>query len=402
MVSRLHIPSGIHFECTGCGNCCLNWPVPLTSADVGRLKTLSNDSSSFKPLHSGDLRYRGFSHTLEKRSDGKCALLTEDNRCSLHSQYGESAKPAMCQLFPYAFTETPSGVFTYASFASTGVLYNSGRPLADQEPMLEEKFALYKQLFPEVKTDWSNAQLLDGYALPWDEYLSIESNLLRVLSNNNDTAAMDKLSECSDIAIAALPPSVSAEVTPPMPVSAEILDQLLLRHLSILYLPDNVFGESQFDLDARQLMSEIAGAPERVSLPNGFNTEDSFADLTGVTMDASSFKPTETAAFVEELLQRFIYARVFAKLYFGAGYAHLSLISGIHHLFFLVALVRLRVKQIIISRPEQKITFEDVAEILRTVERRLTQLNLSKQSCMMLEVLLSSPARLIRVKQLAQ
>ena len=42
----LHIPEGINFECSGCGNCCFSWPVPLTPADVRRIEEIKSWSGT--------------------------------------------------------------------------------------------------------------------------------------------------------------------------------------------------------------------------------------------------------------------------------------------------------------------------------------------------------------------
>lgn len=437
----LQIPQGIRFECTGCGNCCFNWPVPLTDADANRIRDLSGSTqalpSGAKPtanvlddglirrLATGDLRYRGFTHTLEKRDDGRCRFLTEENRCSLHSQLGEESKPSMCRLFPYAFNETPSGAFVYVSFASTGVLYNSGRLLMDQKSLLSTRLQLYRHLYPQIKHDWSRIQLLDGCPITWDEYLLIDGQFLNTLTfddnaghaeqeraasvcnknNSNDnsnakTSALDKIIECSGLAKNALPTSTIAESSLPTSAPPHVVDQLLLKYLCYLYLPASVFAEEQFDLDAQSLMVELAYPPDVVLMPDSDGGDGtSYEHLTNCRFDRLSDSDTINA--IDNLLTRFLYARVFAKMYFGPTYGHFSVIAGLHHLTLLVALVRLRLKQMFLKTGEP-VTFENAAEVLRVIERRFTQTNLSSTSCFVLEVLLMSRCRIDGVASIVQ
>jgi hypothetical protein len=103
----------------------------------------------------------------------------------------------------------------------------------------------------------------------------------------------------------------------------------------------------------------------------------------------------------DELLKRFLYCRIFSKLYFGAGYGNLSLLSGLHHIMTAVSLARIIFKSkgwIELGEEEQ---FNRLAELIRVLERRLTVASLSRESITILEVLLASPARMARILSLA-
>jgi Fe-S-cluster containining protein len=123
-----------------------------------------------------------FQYTMEKRADGRCVFLTEQNRCALHERFGAESKPAMCQLFPYTFTEAPDGYYASVSFASTGALFNQGKPLEDQREHLLNRMSLFKKLFPALKLDWSQIQLADGIPMRWAQYLLLERPLLAKLN----------------------------------------------------------------------------------------------------------------------------------------------------------------------------------------------------------------------------
>jgi len=381
LVQSLHIPDHIRFECSGCGNCCLEWPVPATTEDVARIESLTTDAP-FRALKSGDQKFRGFSHTLEKREDGRCHFLTENNRCRLHEEHGCDAKPAMCRLFPHAFSFTPSGIYVYVSFASSGVLSNHGRLLNEQRELLEQRLKLYEQLFPTTRPDWSKLQLLDGHALPWDDFLRIDKQLLDVFDSPEFDSTEHRLLECSRVIAACLPPGADPESMPPVEASPATIDHIILKHLFNAYLPADVFSHSEFDIDARALMTDIVQPkPEQMD----------FEKLQQVTLGRLDED-------TEQLIHRFAYARLFAKLYLGPNFAYLSLLSGIHHFYFVVALIRLRIKQLQLDG--HKVDFLEAAEVVRTIERRLSQMNFSPQSSAVMEVLFSSPARPTRLQAL--
>jgi hypothetical protein len=357
----------------------MHWPVPATDEDVQKIP-----QGTFRKLPGGAAKMRGFTHTLEKRADGRCTFLADDNRCSLHADKGIDAKPGMCQLFPYSFTPTPSGTYLYVSFASTGVLENFGTPLTEQRADMEAQLQLFAKLFPAVDADWSTAQLIDGVPLSWEQYLALEEAILDCLKTNN---VVDGLIQSSRLVQKSLPSPASADRLPPVEAAPKDVDKLILNALWSLYFPQDVFSEQTFDIDARSLMNSLVHPPSNITIFGG-NGAGVFLNTNLGTLDEKS----------ENLLARFVYTRIFGKLFFGRSYAHLSLLAGLHHLFFVVALIRMQLK--LRAGAGKPVEFWDVAELLRTCERRMTQMDFSRESSAILEVLLASPARLERLKNL--
>ncbi len=399
-MDELHIPDGINFECSGCGNCCLQWPVPVTVEDKLRIAALpkfttgsgAESGTFFRPLKSGDPKFQSFSFTLEKSADGRCEFLTSEERCLLHAEYGSEAKPAMCQLFPYTFNQTPGGTCVSVSFASTGALLNFGRPLSEQREFLAQKWRLFKSLFPSLRPDWSQTQLVDGHLISWQEYLRVDAELIRLIGGP-ERRVDKKLAAASRFLQEQLPPSTNLERLPKMEARPKMVDQLLLKELFELYLPDDIFTMRLPDLDAQALMRQFVSPPPVVQIASA-KSKYGFKELLDAELG-------ELDAQSEDLLNRFVYCRVFAKLYFGAGFANLSVLSGIHHLMLLIALVRLKVKMKLKNGGGKAIEFLELVEIVRALERRLSQVSFSKESVAILEVLLCSSERTERILSLA-
>ncbi|HEY9785661.1 MAG TPA: YkgJ family cysteine cluster protein [Candidatus Obscuribacterales bacterium] len=455
----LHIPEGIRFQCTGCANCCYGWPVPATQADFDRITALlpqfqedmgkgaltpSIGSHSlfreFKQQSSSKLG--AFKHTLEKRSDGKCEFLMSDNRCWLHHKFGAEAKPAMCQLFPYTFTETPSGTYVSVSFAASGVLFNAGQLLTEQRPMLMSTFELFKRLFPNLTLDWSTCQLIDGVPLSWTDYLEIESPILNKLHLTLSAHALSAqaLADSSRQPAASVEPSRTQAISGrPQPTSTafpseparryartdrllkeearliaqrldrsmnlnelakvearpKIVDQLVLKYFAEAYFPEDVYANNACDLDTEAFIKQLVNPPEKIPLV-----------ITGKKLSAQElmqYHLGDLAEECEDLITRFIYCRLFSKLYFAAGLGGLSLIAAIHHLVLIIALLRISLKARYKDEDTKgkDISFVEVAESLRAIERRLTVTNFSDKSRAIIEVLLSSPERMERILSLA-
>jgi|AGTN01.2.fsa_nt_gi Predicted Fe-S-cluster oxidoreductase len=402
----LHIMDGINFDCSGCGNCCFEWPVPLTKLDFQKLSKYADEEkidrhSLFRVLATNqeDEKLMVFTHSLEKRDDGRCEFLTADKRCRLHIERDAASKPSMCQLFPYTFTSTPSGVFASVSFASTGVILNSGRPLSEQSELLAQRHELFRTLFPGLTLDWSGVQVVDGLPITWPEYIEKEKPIISRLASCAGSSRVERiLFEETEAFRKMVANSSKLDNLAGLTVRPKTIDQVLLAGLLYLYFPEQVFSMSVCDLDARGLMKTVLDQPERVPI-NYKNKNYSIDEL-------NRFRLGRLSEAQEDILRRFLLCRVFSKLYFGPGFNYMSIIAGMHHLCLLVALVRIRLKLALLdaeleSEQAAEFLFSNLVEEVRLLERRLTVANFSGETTAMLEVLLASPQRIDRIISLA-
>lgn len=402
----LHIMDGINFDCSGCGNCCFEWPVPLTESDFQKLSKYADDEkidphSLFRVLATNreDEKLMVFTHSLEKRDDGRCRFLTADKRCRLHMERDVAAKPSMCQLFPYTFTSTPSGVFASVSFASTGVILNSGRPLSEQSELLAQRHELFKTLFPGLKLDWSGIQVIDGLPITWQAYIENELPIISKLASCAGVSRVERiLFEETDKFRRMVANSSKLDNLAGLTVRPKTIDQVLLSQLLYLYFPEQVFSFGVCDLDARGLMKMVLDEPDKLAID--------YKDRSYTIDELNRFRLGRLPEAHEDILRRFLLCRVFSKLYFGPGFNYMSIIAGLHHLCLLVALVRIRLKLALLdaeldSGDAFEFLFSNIVEEVRVLERRLTVANFSGETGAMLEVLLASPQRIERIISLA-
>lgn len=400
--NALHIPPNINFECSGCAGCCFEWPVPLTRLDFesvqGSAERLGvSHDGLFRVLNVDDEKMTGFSHSLEKGSDGLCPFLTDEKRCRLHRDFGVDAKPSMCRLFPYTFTKTPSGTYASVSFASTAALTNYGKPLSEQRELLEARHGLFTRLFSKLELDWSSIQLVDGMPLSWSDYLDLETAILSTLEKERaGSSRVDRgLLQGAIVARAEVPRGVNLDDLAQFPGSQKTVDIALLNALLETYNPENAYSSAPCQLDAREIMQQAFSATDGLPIKYRGNTIS-----VGKLASLSLGRLTDET---EDLLRRFAYCRIFSKLYFGPGFNFLSLLAGLHHLTVIVALVRLilKLERLCGAELNEENQFERVTEMVRVIERRLTIATYSSEAVAMLEVLLSSPARVERLISLA-
>lgn len=415
------------------------WPVPVTQSDYLRitshLEPLTDEQAGLNYFKERDTasssaaadKLNQFPYILEKQLDGRCTFLTDELRCHLHENFGETAKPSMCQLFPYTFTEAPDGFYAGLSFAASGVLFNSGRSLEEQRDFLKTRLALFKRLFPNLRLDWSTIQLYDGQPLKWVDYLLAEKKLLRIFrplsappegdddddgvttSNGGIALTINKqLLMASTLLTELVPKEVDLDHENLLDVSPLQTDLVIVRHLLDFFLPADTYAARRDAFGAHVFKQHLTQPPDIVQMLISNETSVPLAQICRLKLghlDDDS----------EELLRRFVYCRIFGKLYFGAGFGHLSVISGFHHLGLLVALVRIRLKFLhfynshkvginvnIIEMKMPPVSFVEVAELIRGLERRLSSLQYSKEVAVSLQVLLESPLRFARIIALSE
>lgn len=310
----------------------------------------------------------------------------------------------MCQLFPYTFTLTPSGAYASLSFASTGVLFNRGTPLVEQENFLLNRLELFMKLFPN-EPDWSGIQLVDGVPLKWIDYLLIEKKILAAINASNEQSiSRENLLGQSRFLISKLPHSVDLDNAHLTKVRPLFIDQVLIKLLYEMYFVDDVYNEATTEFDQKAFLTMLSDQQRSVVIKFGEQGD------SGGTINFKSINELRLGVLPSEfsnLLIRFLYCRIFSKLYFGPGFGGLSMLAGFHHLIVLISLVRIHLKIMALSSAEdpalklKELDFVWFSEQIRILERRLTVATLSRESHAILEVLLQSPARIERILSLA-
>jgi Fe-S-cluster containining protein len=398
---QLHLPEGINYECTGCGKCCGGWAVPMTAVDYERISKIDwgqrmpkfQAADLYRPLKAYEKQGTPYTHAIKESTTGQCPFVV-DNLCFIHSQFESETKPSICQLFPYSFNETPSGVYATVSFVSMGVIHNSGKPLLEQRDYMEKKLADFQALFPGHHPNWAKLELTNGKPISWDEYLLVESDIVASLQNRA-LSMEDRFRDASKKLLkrvktaASTPVAVATEVKPTSALKP--LDHHLLLTLHKMYFPTKLHGRGEGDFKVMRFLQQIAvkgiGNKFRLALPSG---SYSMEQLSAVEWDG--FDPD-----IESLLYRYFYSRIFAKLYFGAGFGQLTVITGFHHLGLLYALVKMQSKALALSRGVNKVSYVDVVAAIRQLEKRMGETSVDGMAAAAFELLMFSSSRLDRM-----
>lgn len=432
-MSELRLPDRINYECTACGKCCSGWAVPMTEADYDRISAVDwgqydkrfSGVNLFRELRRYEKQNTPYSHKIVSDT-GVCPFLV-DNLCFIHSKNGSEFKPSICQLFPYCFSVTPSGVYATVSYVSAGAVYNSGLPLNQQQELLERKYAEFCKLYPEHKPDWSAIQLTVNQPMGWQEYLDHEAVMLAILSDGS-RSLKEKLLSCSDYLRSrvvkpqaasggtaggatpdALAPVQSAAATASEagsntkddyvqlhsrpraasePVPLKDIDEHLLATFHQMYFPAKPLKQGDGDFNAvRFILQKFMGSKKLAFA--GQMERLSQAELLAVPWP-------EDDAEIAGVFERYVYSHIFGKKYFGAGFGNVSLIAGFHHLCMVYALARLHARGLAKMRGAPQVSMVDVVVAVRQLERQLGETRLGGWSCAVWELLLFSGKRLER------
>ncbi len=387
---ELHIPEGINYECTGCGKCCGGWAVPMTQEDYERISDgdwtsmheVYGQKELFRQLKKQESKGTPYTHKIISDT-GICPFLV-NNLCHMHSKYGSEFKPSICQLFPYCFSETPTGVYATVSYVSQGAIYNSGKPLAEQRQLLETKWAEFQKLYPDYKPDWSAIKLTVGQELSWQQYLELEGPILQILRDASMPLA-DRMRKASDLLLSRVQRAgnaASAHDTASGAAALKPLDLSLLITFHKMYYPVKTLKRGEGDFGVGRLVRQHFLGGHRLAAPKESFSVEELKEIEW---------PQDQE--INNILDRYFYSYVFGKKYFGAGFGQVSVIAGFHHLILMLALIRLQSKISARLRKASVVNVLDVAATVRQMERQVGESKLSGSSAAVWELLLFSPGR---------
>jgi lysine-N-methylase len=174
-----------NWSCHRCGNCCREYFVTVTDEERQRIEKQGwANRPEFKgqPLFAryGPLWRR--EHRLSHRPDGSCIFLDERGLCRIHGEFGEQAKPIVCQFYPYMLAPSDTELRVSVRFSCPSVVKNLGRPVKDQIAQVRE---YAKKLIPLNARPPKPPPLRPGHAVAWPQLLDVVESLDKILSKGD-------------------------------------------------------------------------------------------------------------------------------------------------------------------------------------------------------------------------
>jgi|CXWL01.1.fsa_nt_gi lysine-N-methylase len=332
----------------------------------------------------------GRSWALNKREGGACVFLDEQNRCRIHAEFGEAAKPLACRIFPFSVRPTERGWQASLRFDCPSVTSSKGAPLSSHRDWLNR---LVGELPEPIMDAGETVELARGLAAHQGE---IDAIVRRVSLWLGDTQ-IPTLERCVGVAKLITLLSQARLKSVRGPRFADLLDILvqtirgesisgisestarqrgMLRqavlahagHVSLAELRSGIRGRlTQRWRQLRTARRMLTGDGDAPPLP-GIPTTVPFEQIEQVRPSV------ENTCRIEDLVGRYLTSRIEGASIFGAGYYGWSVLDGCAALCLSVAVSGWLARYLAAASGSHRIRFQDVATALGMVDRATTRL----------------------------
>ena len=378
--------AGQRWSCHSCGNCCRTLVEHVTDAERRRIV----EQGWAKELGVEPVVRSGRSWVLNKRADGACVFLDEENRCRIHARFGAAAKPLACRVFPFSVRPTRNGWRASLRFDCPSATASKGEPIGAHRAWLGE---LVGELTPEVRTE-NEVVLLKRSVRADSREVDELMRRLRHWLDDADVSMTDRLvgaarvtsmlagaklkkvrgsrfADLVDLLFETLPGEIATAPETPAAKQRGMLRQAAFahaEHVTLAELRSGVFGrlrERWMQLrSARRFLKGGGVVPAAPGLAAGV----AFAAVESVG------PADERPADVEDLLHRYLTARIEGDTVFGAGYYGWPVLDGLAALWLSIAAAGWLARHEAAAEQRERVSFADVATALGVVDRAATRL----------------------------
>lgn len=383
---------GQKFTCRGCTRCCHDLVVHLTTADVERIDrnvgATVTDANGETPSY---LRL-GRAWVLAKRPDGACVFLTDQGKCRLHADFGPTAKPLACRMFPFTVRLVDKEWQAAIRFDCPTVARSDGQSLSAYR---DELGGLSKSLSSVVTSESDAVELSRGVTGTASEVRGVIEAMDRCMRSGRsdvgferrlrtvafvcDMLARAKLEKVRETRLGELVEmlfsgaSDELDASPLEPASARarrLFRQLVFAYGTSMSLDDLRRGRiARFAMILRQLRDARRFKRGRGLLPWSDTGEPTFAQVETIRSAVG-----EDAGAISELLTRYLRGRLASRAICGAGYYGWPLFEGLAALWLGVVAIGWFARVSACRAGRDRINLDDVVDGVGMVDRGIGRL----------------------------
>lgn len=374
------------WSCHSCANCCRTLVEHLFDTECERIDRQGwADKLGVAPY----VRV-GRGRVLNKREDGVCVFLDEDNRCKIHAEYGEESKPLACRVFPFSVRPVEGGWQASLRFDCPSVIASKGQPISQHRLWLTE---LVRQLDHKVPRRDELPCLQRGIRATVEEVNAVTSRYFRWLRRDELSMAQrlvgaarvattlgaasfakvrgPRFTELLDLLFGALPAECQTAPEPPTARQQGMLRQLAFahaEHVTVAEMRAGLLGRLRRRWQQLQSARRFRRGSGFVPPLPGFAGTVTFDTVEAVGV------PSERTPDLEDLLFRYLAARIEGHSVFGQGYYGWPIISGLAALSLSLATAGWLARYAAAVAGRTSTTFEDIARSVGIVDRAATRL----------------------------
>lgn len=374
------------WSCHSCANCCRTLVGHLFHDECERIDRQGwQDKLGVAPY----VRI-GRNKVLNKRADGACVFLDKDNRCKIHAEYGEDAKPLACQIFPFSVRPIGGGWQASLRFDCPSVISSKGQPIGHYRSWLMNLVKKLDHKAPDGEEEpllqrsiRATADEIDAITTRFRRWLRSDelSMTQRLIGAAQITTTLDgasfakvrgpRFAELFDLLFEALPSECKTEPDPPTRRQRGMLRQVAFAHAEHVTLTEmraGMFGRlgKRWHQLRRAKRFRIGRGP--VPLLPGFEGSTTFERVESVK------RPSEHTEEIDELLSRHVIGRLESRSVFGHGYYGWPVINGLGALWLSIAVVGWLARYTAASEGTEAVAFEHIGRAMGIVDRAATRL----------------------------
>ncbi len=378
------------WSCHSCGDCCRTLVGHLFPHERNRLDA---DGWAEKLGVAPYIRL-GRQRVLNKRPDGACVFLDDKNRCRIHTELGEDAKPLACRIFPFTVRPTEQGWQAALRFDCPSATDSRGDPIARHEREVQtladsmphiarrERTRLKGRLKASShETEGLTQRLVrffDRDNLPTGAKVVVLARLASALANARLTKVRDdRFLELVDILIGGFAaeskapfgrPSTTAQCASPRQYA--MARQFVLacsEHVSLSELKQGVVHRWRKRADQLSRAKRFLRGSGVVPPLRGFSNQVTFEEVSHVA------GATQETHEIDDLLMRYIRARLAGTSVFGAGYYDWPVVSGLGALAMCIVSIGWVARYVAAHDGRGFLKPSDVNSAVRVIDRGVTR-----------------------------
>ncbi len=171
------------YRCLNCGRGCRSFLVPVKQKEKESIlkqrdwpAELGTDNLFVKSKLAGPSQLG-----LQKRANGDCVFLDENNLCLIHKHHGLAAKPIACQLFPFVLTPFAGELRVGLRFDCPGVCQSDGPALSSN---MKDLHRLAQAIVPEGGANVDPPELKPKVKISADYFNAVNETLIQIAASN--------------------------------------------------------------------------------------------------------------------------------------------------------------------------------------------------------------------------